>query len=733
MRYEELLEHFRANGAKIDVRSDREAFISSPLRSDSSPSVHVTKRSDGVMLMKDFGDSDPDAVKNILAAVGLSMKDLYNDGITPGHTGKKDWRSYAESYVNRPEDKGLKLADVYHYTDINTGEYAYTKLRYVFTKEYRNNLPGDKTMRFGRLENDKFTFSSSRSNAVQIDRTSAAYGDITAIKKAIANRETVYYTEGEKDVNTVFSFGFPAFTIGSSDDVTKYSSVITTLAKDADLIILADNDEPGLTSAYEVMKACQKTAKTVKIVVPDKEREHADITDYFTELHKTKAEFEELVRTADDTAVIAEYVQKVKEKKTSTPPEKPEEPKPDEGDVDKKLDAYEVGKLKYKHITPHTAEEIAGKDFEPLKMPVHGMITEGLSIIGAPPKYGKSFLMLQLAQCVGSGTPFLGRETEKGSVLYFDLETSDRSMKDRIEASGRDKYKGVTFIFTEDLRNVHQDEKDKSMPLLSQGLEWVIEDQIRTIPDISLIIIDTIVRASPPMPKAKTQYQHEADYYNILHELAVKYRVAIVLVTHTRKIQTPDDPIMDISGTYGVVGTCDNVMVLTREKRMKGLAVLTVTGRDLRGFERNLEFNSESLEWIDRGETSDDDREEAELKDRYMNSDIRQAIKAIADSLEKAKSLHATEIIDMAADLNAYITSTDAKGVGLFLKKNRPRFASFDGITVSHISNGKTGSALWRIYPTWSTVKDQEAFEDQEVNKETLTSTPFDDIVDVNG
>lgn len=49
---------------------------------------------------------------------------------------------------------------------------------------------------------------------------------------------------------------------------------------------------------------------------------------------------------------------------------------------------------------------------------------KSIAIAAGESTIGKSAFICQLALCVASGTPFLGMPTEKGPVLYFDLENS---------------------------------------------------------------------------------------------------------------------------------------------------------------------------------------------------------------------------------------------------------------------------------------------------------------------
>ena len=54
-----------------------------------------------------------------------------------------------------------------------------------------------------------------------------------------------------------------------------------------------------------------------------------------------------------------------------------------------------------------------------------------------------------------------------------------------------------------------------------------------------------------------------------LKQLADRFGIAILVVHHTRKEKT-DDPFDRVSGSQGIAGTVDTLLVLTRDSRMDG-------------------------------------------------------------------------------------------------------------------------------------------------------------------
>ena len=68
------------------------------------------------------------------------------------------------------------------------------------------------------------------------------------------------------------------------------------------------------------------------------------------------------------------------------------------------------------------AAGLLGAKLRPIRYFVEGLLPQGLALLAAPPKYGKSWLALDLCVSVARGAPFLGRETERADTLYLALE-----------------------------------------------------------------------------------------------------------------------------------------------------------------------------------------------------------------------------------------------------------------------------------------------------------------------
>lgn len=220
-------------------------------------------------------------------------------------TSRPRWINYLE------EKKKCQYIEHYNYSLISLkGEYlgyAFTKVRVMHQIKKKDDngdevLIWDKTLIYGTLNGDYIKCKLEK----KAKDTFAIYGSsVFAIQEAIDRQETIFYTEGEKDVNTLMEKGYTAVTCGGSGD---WKSDASILFQNANVIVLADNDKPGGKLASTVVKDLKGIVKSIKIIVPMPNTPKADITDYFEAGH-TVEEFKNLIKTGDDTESICAEVQ----------------------------------------------------------------------------------------------------------------------------------------------------------------------------------------------------------------------------------------------------------------------------------------------------------------------------------------------------------------------------------------------------------------------------------------
>ena len=256
--YEENLQHFQ-----IVRRHGDSAQCRCPSHPDKQASLTVSKGRKCTLIHCHAGCQ----LNDILMAAGLEKQDLFYKPESQG----TDWKHYVESREHR------KIEATYDYVSCNDGSYLFTKIR----------LQGKK-MLFGILENNRFSYGLKGQSRKQLK---AIYGSLEAIKKAIRENKPVFIVEGEKDTITLQKQGYTAFTYGGVND---WQSDFAELLRDANVIILADNDEPGKTVAQRIYDDLKGIAKSRKVIVPMPDVPKADTTDYFEAGH-SKEEFEALI------------------------------------------------------------------------------------------------------------------------------------------------------------------------------------------------------------------------------------------------------------------------------------------------------------------------------------------------------------------------------------------------------------------------------------------------------
>jgi hypothetical protein len=108
-----------------------------------------------------------------------------------------------------------------------------------------------------------------------------------------------------------------------------------------------------------------------------------------------------------------------------------------------------------------------------------------------------------------------------------------------------------------------------------------------------MVVIDTLEKFRPIQNGKSAAYS--ADYAAVagLQRIASKHRIAIVVNHHVRKMEA-DDPFDTVSGTLGLTGAADTIIIL---KRHAGAVTLHARGRDIEEMETALQFERATCRW----------------------------------------------------------------------------------------------------------------------------------------
>jgi RecA-family ATPase len=272
-----------------------------------------------------------------------------------------------------------------------------------------------------------------------------------------------------------------------------------------------------------------------------------------------------------------------------------------------------------------TAAELQGKIFPPVRWVVPDLIPDGLAILAGAPKLGKSWLVLDVALAVTRGGFTLGdRHCQTGAVLYAALEDGERRLQDRMgkRCGPHDWPPNLTFTV--------------EMPNLAEGGVEFLRLWIASAPDPRLIVVDTFAKVRPAKGRDETAYDSDYRAAGILKALADETGVGIVLVHHVRKLDA-EDPLETVSGTNGLTGAVDTILVL---KKTAAGATLYARGRDIEEAELAVQFDRTACRWNVLGDAG-----EVRLSDER---------RAILDALRAAgEPIGATEIAEVTGHPSA--------------------------------------------------------------------------------
>jgi hypothetical protein len=243
-----------------------------------------------------------------------------------------------------------------------------------------------------------------------------------------------------------------------------------------------------------------------------------------------------------------------------------------------------------RRLGQRSAADIMRLEIPPLTYVVPALIAAGVTLLAGKPKLGKSWFALDLALAVASGGEALGSiPVEEGDVLYLALEDNDRRLQARLKKlCPTSRVPDRLFIDTE-------------CPPLDKGGIEAIRDWVETATKAKLVIIDVLGRVKPEGSSSSTLYENDYRALLELKDIADEKDLAIVVVHHTRKMGA-DDPFDTVSGSTGLTGAADAVLVLARTGQS---TTLYSRGRDIAEVEPVLAFDKETGRWSILGDASE--------------------------------------------------------------------------------------------------------------------------------
>lgn len=329
-----------------------------------------------------------------------------------------------------------------------------------------------------------------------------------------------------------------------------------------------------------------------------------------------------------------------------------------------------------------SAVELQQKNLPPIRWIVQDLVAAGLTILASPPKFGKSWMAMQLCLSVAMGGSFLGYRCHKTGCLYMALEDGERRLKSRMQKILNPVPAPQGFDFT------------TMAPTLGNGLVDALERYMKLHPETGLIVLDTLQKIRD-MGGGKDVYGRDYNDIGILKRFADDHNIALLLIHHLRKMGDDSDPFARISGTNGISGAADTMVVLAKEKRGDDTATLSVTGRDVEQADLVLRFNKSSCLWENLGDADAFAEQQARME--YEDSPIVQTIKKLAADFPAGWSGTAGDLMEAGRYIARTHLATSPRELSNKLKEFDGLLLEYDSIIHERVKHG-TGGGKHRFY-----------------------------------
>jgi len=468
----EVADHFNARKQGKGYRAN------CPAHGDTSHDLAIDPGEGGRTLVQ--CKSRDCAVEDILGCVGLTISDLFPDEV-------------------RAEAPRVIVA-TYDYTDA-AGAVLYQAVRYS-PKDFRQR----------HANGSGWTW-----NMQGVRRVPYRLHDLQGQK-------TVYVVEGEKDADLLWSHGVPATTnIGGAGKWTADYVPLLVEAGVANVVVLPDNDPPGLTHGRQVADACTQAGLRVKLVPLPGLPLKGDVSDYLTA--HPKADLAQVVRQA--------------------PLYDPARPVADPAPL-------ALTSLADFLSTPDAAIDYVVED----RIPAGSVV-----LFVAPPKTGKSTATRSLALAVAQGVPWMGWRTTAGPVWVLALEDQPSEVKRHLRQMGATGHEALRLFCGP----------------APADLLATLHARARTERP-RLIVIDhlgLVLRA-----KDFNDYAQITVQFAPLLALARETGAALVLTFHASAHQQREG-LDAVLGSTAISASVDNVLVMKRQEHQRVLSSVQRIGPSL--------------------------------------------------------------------------------------------------------------------------------------------------------
>lgn len=330
-------------------------------------------------------------------------------------------------------------------------------------------------------------------------------------------------------------------------------------------------------------------------------------------------------------------------------------------------------------LAVHSMSDLQKANLEPVYFAVDNLLPQGLALLASPPKFGKSWAVLDLCCAVASGGWFMGKHANQSPCLYLALEDSDNRLQSRLNKvlNGKDAPHDFYYCIM--------------APDLANGLVEQLEGFIRAHPDTRLIVVDTFQKIRSVMGSKSNAYGVDYADAGALKAFADKHGLCLLLVHHLRKMQDDSDPFNRISGTSGILGAADTALVLTRDKRSDAETLLSITGRDVDEQELVCRFNKGTCRWEVLGDAETVAAQKAQRE--YEDNPIVQTIVKLVSQRNPWEG-RGKDIMDACRIWFHRCPADSSQQIGKLIDEYAPLLFEHDGVSHRIKRNGSGGGKI---------------------------------------
>ena len=419
------------------------------------------------------------------------------------------------------------------------------------------------------------------------------------------SKEPVFIVESPLCALSIMQCGGVSVSLCGVGGANKLVKEVKTKKPNAPLVLCLDNDEPGQKASASLEKELQ-TAKVPYIVF---------------NVAGSKKDPNELLMSNPEELKAAVTAAK-----------------------------REVRKVYKRGVASIAASDLQTAKIDPPEWLIPDVLPQGLAILCASSKVGKSWMAMQMCLAISRGKEFLDYASNQAGCLYLALEDGIFRLKDRLNKV-LDGGKAPSNFYLSIKANG-----------LDGGLIKQLDEEFEEHPDIKLIIIDTLQKVRGSAKKDEIAYATDYRELGALKEYADNKRICIFLIHHLRKMADENDVFNMISGSNGIMGVCDTIFIIYKKKRQDENAVLFMTGRDIRQQDVVAHFDETKYRWEMVGTAEEEERKRK--KREYENNPIVKTVKDLLKQYPMGWKGTATDLIKAVYDVTGSpcIYSTAALG-----------------------------------------------------------------------